>query len=465
MRHILLLAGLSCCVSLSSLSQAEDWLRFRGPNGSGIASESTPTPVTWSPSENIKWKLKLPGPGSSSPIVVGDKVLVTCWSGYGTNRENPGNQEDLKRHLVCVDRKTGEELWSKALAAYLPEDEYGGMFAEHGYASHTPVSDGENVYVFFGKSGAKAFDLDGKLLWERNLGTGSDSRNWGSASSPILFEDLLIVTAAPESLAMVALNKKTGEEVWRQEAEGFQSVWGTPILVKVDEQRTDVVLGVPFEIWGFNPRTGKLRWYASALENDSYSSSVVSDGKFIYASEGRSGGSASVKTGGEKDVSATHVAWKGNDRNSIGTPLVLDGRLYLFSGSALTCLDAATGSQLYQARMQAGGGTAAPPADSPRQFGGGPPGGGPPGGGFQGGGRGRGGMGGQNYASAVAADGKIYFQSRNGTMFVLKSGEKYEQLAANRVTEATEDFSATPAISNGELFIRSSGHLYCISAK
>jgi len=119
------------------------------------------------------------------------------------------------------------------------------MFAEHGYASHTPVSDGEHVFCFFGKAGVFAFDLKGNKLWQASVGTESGARNWGTASSPVLYKNLVIVPATAESEAIVALNKETGKEVWRQEAAGFNSCWGSPVLVRVDDQRTDLVIGVP----------------------------------------------------------------------------------------------------------------------------------------------------------------------------------------------------------------------------
>ncbi len=195
---------------------AADWTRFRGPNGSGISPDKQATPLTWSESENLKWKVQLPGPGLSSPIVVGNRVFVTCWSGYGVDGQNPGDQKDLKRHLVCINRESGKEYWTQSIDPYLPEDRYAGMFAENGYASHTPVSDGERVYVFFGKTGVLAFDLDGKKLWQKSVGTESGARGWGSASSLVLYKNLLIVTASAENEALVALNKETGEQVWKQ---------------------------------------------------------------------------------------------------------------------------------------------------------------------------------------------------------------------------------------------------------
>lgn len=451
---------------MATVAAANDWPRFRGPNGSGVSQETTPTPETWSADKNLKWKVKLPGPGSSCPIIVGDKIFVTCWSGYGTDRGDRGKQDGLLRHLVCLDRKTGKTIWDKTVKPYLPEDDYGGMFAEHGYCTHTPVSDGERVYVFFGKTGALAFDLDGNQLWQTSLGHDSNSMNWGSSSSPILYKNLVIVTAAMESQKLYALDKATGKEVWKAEADAFGATWGTPVLVEVDADRTDIVIGVPDEIWGFNPDTGKLRWYCEALKTRSFCSSVITDGKVIYAMGDQGSGSIAIKAGGKDDITKTNVLWTGRDNNRIGTPVLVDNKLYFVSNKVATCVDAKTGTKIYQGRL---GGGAAPiaPDDGGGRRPGGPGGGGPGGGGpggFGGGGRGgRGGGGGQDYSSPVVADNKMYFVARNGDAHVIKLGDKFEQLATNRVTDEAEDFSASPAISDGAIYIRSSKHLYCIA--
>lgn len=440
--------GLLSFTACHDHATAEDgWTRFRGPNGSGVSSETDPTPTTWSATENLKWKTALPGPGSSSPIIVGNKIFVTCWSGYGVDGSDNGDQSKLKRHLLCVDKTTGNILWDQSVAADLPEDEYGGMFAEHGYASHTPVSDGKNVYVFFGKSGALAYDLDGKQLWQTKVGNGLDGRRWGSACSPILHNNILIVTAAAESQAIVGLDKETGKELWRAEAEGLASTWGTPILAKNEEGKTQVVLGVPYEFWGLDPETGKLSWYCEAMDSDSYCSSVIEHDGIIFGIEGRGGGSIAVKVGGKKDVTQTNVIWRGRNNNRISTPVYYDGKIYFFSGRVANCIDAKTGTEIFQARLPAGN---APPAAAGQP------------GGRRGGGGGRGG---QDYGSPILADGKIYFVTRNGDMHVLEATDKLESLAVNRVTNDTEDFSSTPAISSGELFVRSNKHLYCISSK
>ncbi|HAN96776.1 MAG TPA: serine/threonine protein kinase [Planctomycetaceae bacterium] len=449
------MAAIGVLTLIGSPAAAEDWARFRGPNGTGISTDAEPTPVEWSPTKNLKWKVRLPGPGSSSPIVVGDRVIVTCWSGYGVDRNDPGDQANLVRHLLCYDRNDGSLIWERKIDSVLPEDQYGGMFAEHGYASHTPVSDGQRIFAFFGKTGLHAFDMDGNPLWSKTLGSESDPRGWGSASSPILYGKLVIVPAIAESEALVALDQETGNEVWRQEAQGFGGTWGTPILVPVDGERTDLVMGVPYEIWAFNPETGKLRWFCTAMDTNSYCSSVVAQDSVVYGIEGRGGGSIAVKAGGSGDVTSSNVVWSGQDSSRIGTPLLSGGKLFAISGGVMTCIDAASGKRLFQGRLSSPRGNAAEATPQPQQGG--------PGQGRGGRGGGRGGMGGQDYSSPVAAGDRLYYVSRSGEMYVLKMGEMFEELARNRVTDEVEDFSATPAISRGALFIRSSAHLYCVA--
>ncbi len=328
---------------LGSLSRPE-WLGDRGRHSL--------LPTQWTADTNIRWKVDLPGPGSSSPIVIGNKIFVTCWTGYGTAEAPEANLESLRRHMICIDRTSGKTLWDRAIEAVLPEDSYQGMFAEHGYASHTPTSDGERVYGFFGKTGVIAFDMEGKELWRQSVGEGLDDRRWGSSSSPILYKNLVLVTASAEKRALIALDKLTGKIVWQQKADGFQSVWGTPVLVEVDENRTDLVIGVPFELWGFNPDNGELQWFCPALDTDSFCSSVVAKDGIVYAVEGRSGGSIAVRAGGKDDVSKTHVVWTGRNRSRIGTPVIYQDRLYFFSGGIANCVEAKTGKEVFAARLQ-----------------------------------------------------------------------------------------------------------------
>jgi hypothetical protein len=261
----------------------------------------------------------------------------------------------------------------------------------------------------------------------------SDPRRWGSASSPILFENLLIVPASAESEALVALDKKTGKEVWRQEASGLSNSWSTPVLARVDENRVDLVIGVARELWGLNPRTGKLRWYCEGVDSDSFSTSVVAHDGVVYAAEGQGGGSIAVRAGGKGNVTESHVLWRGRDASRFSTPIIHEGKLYSVSGDVMAVIDAKTGERISRARLRGGSGDG-------------------------GGGR----MGG-DYSSPVLASGKIYFVKQSGDAFVLDIGGECRQLAVNRVAPEGESFQATPAISQGQIFLRSDKHLYCVA--
>ena len=455
--------GLAILALCATPAAASDWPRFHGGDGNGVSPDTQPLPVKWSETENLRWKCKLPGPGSSSPIVIGRRVFVTCWTGYGMDRDNVGDEKDLRRHLICLDRDNGNVLWDKSIAAVLPEDPYRGMLTEHGYASHTPVSDGQRVYVFFGKTGALAFDLDGKKLWQTDVGTGSGPHGWGTASSPILCKNLVIVTASAESNSLVALNKETGMEVWRRKDAGFSGTWGTPILVECGKGRTDLVIAVPFKIWGFNPDDGKLRWQCDGLSSDSICASAIAHDDVVYAMDSgpRGGGTIAVRAGGEGDVTKTRLLWRGNERSRIGTPVMENGRIYWFGNRVANSIDAATGKQVYRTRVGGGAVSEAPGPTEPRP---GQPGPGGPGRRPGGGPAGRGGgVFGQDYSSPVLAMGKIYFLSRSGEAFVYATGPEFKLLGQNRFASDSGDFSSTPAISDGQLFIRSRKYLYCIA--
>ena len=415
-----------------SYSYAEDWSRFRGPNGSGISSSALP--VSWSPTANLAWKSELPGPGVSSPIVVGDRVFVTCYSGYGVDRNKPGDIENLKRHIVCFDAKTGKKKWQKDVPALLPEDPYSGIgVTAHGYASHTPVSDGESVFAYFGKNGAYAYDLDGKQLWQTNLGKESDPWAWGSSSSPIVYENVLIVTASAESQSVVGLDKKTGKEVWRQEAAGLDGMWGTPNLVKIDDKRTDLVLSVPKEMWGLNPSTGKMVWHSDATGADQSHASAIVIGDTLVAFTGRGGGSVAVRAGGKGNVTPTNVVWSGRDSGSFSSPVALKDHIYLIASGIITDINAKTGEKITQTRLS----------------------GGLPGGG--------GGFGSSDYGSPVIAGNRLYYTKGKGDTFVFEVGDELKQLSVNLVTTDKETFGGSPAIADGRLFIRSDKNLYCVA--
>jgi outer membrane protein assembly factor BamB len=218
-------------------------------------------------------------------------------------------------------------------------------------------------------------------------------------------------------------------------------------VIAKGENGDEVVISVPGEVWGFNPDTGKLRWYAQGLQSDSVCNSVVADGSIVFTLGERGGGSVAIKAGGKGDVSATHTLWTGSNGPRIPTPIVWEGHLYWVNSSLAVCRDAKTGAEVYNERIEStGGGEVASTGRS---------------GGFGGGRRG-GGMGGGDYASPVAANGHLFQVTRRGEVIVTKLSPKFELVARNRIEGDTSDHSATPAISDGQLFLRSSKTLYCI---
>ena len=188
---------------------SNDWAGFRGPSGMGTSS-ATGLPLTWSATENVIWKTPLPGAGASSPIVHGDRIYLTCYTGYFVPDEPGGSLEDLERHLLAINREDGKVLWKKAVPAKLPEE---SQIRDHGYAANTPAADDERVYVFFGKSGVFAFDHNGNQQWQADV--GSQTSGWGTSALPVLYQDLVVINASVESGSLVALDRATGKEKWR----------------------------------------------------------------------------------------------------------------------------------------------------------------------------------------------------------------------------------------------------------
>ena len=423
---ILLTVGLS----LASLHAGQpEWPQFRGPSGSGIAAADAHPATTWSATQNMKWKVALPGPGSSSPVIAGERVFITCYSGYGDGSSG-ADPEKLQRHLICLQRNSGKVLWDKSVPAELPEDEYSGNLREHGYASNTPVTDGERVYAFFGKTGVLAFDFDGRQLWKVNVGKQSSNRRWGSAASPILCQKTVIVNAAEEGRSVLALDKLTGKEVWKTEVNSLELSFVTPVLVECAGGRSDLALAVPGEMWGLNPDTGKLRWFAQTGITGNVSPSLVAADGIVYATGGYPRqGTIAVRAGGKGDVTQTNVLWSSQSASYVPSPVVCQGHLYIISdqGSAI-CLEARTGKLVYKERL--------PGVSGGKPF----------------------------YASVVLADGHLYATSRRNGTFVMQAAPTFTLLAQNRLADDDTDFNGTPAITGKQLFLRSNRFLYCIES-
>jgi outer membrane protein assembly factor BamB len=390
----------------------ENWPQFRGPGGLGI-SKAKNLPVTWSETLNVAWKTAMPGYGSSSPIAWDSKLYVTCYSGYGVGRSRD-RMEDLTLHLVCVDSKDGKIIWDKRIKPILPETK---QVREHGYAAQTPTTDGEHLYAFFGKSGVFKFDFNGNQIWQTSVGT--NIHDWGSGTSPILYENLVIVNASIESQSLVAIDKITGKEVWR--TGGMIASWNTPHLVKAPNGKDELAVTVKGWILGLDPKTGKELWRCQAID-DYICPSIVSHEGILYALGGRISKAIAVRSGGRGDVTRTHKLWQAEAGANVCSPVVHEGHLYWISDHNRTayCLRLTDGSVRYAERV------------------------GP-----------------QPYASPLLADGRLYIVTRTGGTLVLAARPQFEQLALNKV-EDKSTFNASAIVCDDTLILRSDENLYCI---
>ncbi len=409
-----------------ALFAGADWPRFRGPDGSGVSDEKG-LPKTWSATENIVWKTPLPGFGSSSPITLGDKIFLTCYGGYGFDAEQPGEQDQLVLHTLCVDGSSGRILWDKRSKPQLPETPYAGARVElHGYASATPVTDGQAVYVFFGKSGVLKYGLDGELLWQTSVGSGVDKHNWGSGASPILYKNLLIVNASVESQSIRALDKTTGKEAWR--VDGIVDSWSTPLVVSLADGGQELVVVERFKVLGFDPATGKKLWFCEKA-SDYICPSVIAHDGIVYAINSRMRAMIlAIRTGGRGNITDSHVLWKKERWTTrVSTPVYHDGYLYAMDHLGFAhCVAAETGETVYRERLRISGGG-----------------------------------GDKIYASLVAVDGRLYGVTRLDGTVVLALSPEFKKLARNHLDDESV-FNATPAIAGGRLLLRSDKCLYCI---
>lgn len=416
--------GVVCAAcSLPSAGWAEDWPQFRGPGGKAT-SEDRGLPATWSSDENIVWKVDLPGYGASSPIVIGERIFLTCYSGYGLDVANPGDLKDLKRHLLCLDRTSGATRWNREIAAEGDETNYVDFLPQHGYATSTPTSDGERVYAFFGASGVRAFDLDGQPLWQTQV--GSYAHNWGTGGSLAIERELLLVNAAVESDAFIALDRRTGKEIWR--AKRLISSWSTPIVVDLPDKRRELIVSIKSRLLGLDPESGERLWTCQTKQAYASPSPIFHGGR-IYAFGGKPNVLLAVRPGGRGDVTETHVDWRAAGVGSgITSPVFYQGHIYTVDERGIVgCVNAETGEVAYRERLVPSGATF--------------------------------------YASPVIADEKLYAVSREHGTFVLAVGPQFKQLAVNRFADDASVFNATPAISRGQLLLRSNRALYCLGKK
>ena len=394
-----------------------NWPSFRGPQGMGIVP-SIDLPLTWDASD-VAWKTALPGSGASSPITFGDHIYLTAYSGHFVPGESGGGIDQLHRHVIALDRQTGRIDWDKRIKAKLPEEE---RIRDHGYAANTPAADSQRVYAFLGKSGVFAFDHDGNQLWQTDV--GDDTSGWGTAASPLLFEDLVIINASVESGSLIALDRATGQQRWR--TSGLREAWNTPIIVTAQSGRKELVVSRHGDVLAFDPASGQQLWSCKTDISWYMVPTAIASNGVVYVLGGRSGTAAlAVRAGGRGDVTETHRLWTSTAGSNVTSPLYRNGYLFWMSDNSgiAYCAKADTGKLLYEKRLNRAG---------------------------------------QVYACPVLSGDKIYYVTRRGKVFVIQATPEFQLLATNDLADGSR-FDASPAVDGTRLLFRSEKYLYCIA--
>lgn len=422
---VALVIVLSCALG----TRADNWPNWRGPTGTG-ASEETDLPLTWSDTENVRWKVKLPSAGNSTPIVWGDRVFitqandVTKWppkvpENFAGGSSAGGHAVAEKRSVLCFDRTDGKLLWQRDVEYKEPEITH----PTNPFCSASPVTDGERVVASHGSAGLVCYDFEGKELWRHEV--GKLEHLWGTASSPILHGDLCIQWCGPgERQFLLALNKRTGEKVWETAESGgdtgitsktFLGSWSTPIVVRVGE-RDQLLFAVPHKLKGYDLQTGEELWSSSGPGNYCYSSPLFVDGLAVF-------GQDLVQLGGTGDISKQRLKYRVAGMY-ISTAAIAGDYLYIYNGAGVPgCIEWKTGKDIWKEQIEKRpGGTTA-------------------------------------WGSPIHAAGRIYITDQQGATYVFAAGPKYEVLAANPLREPC---NASIAVAHGNLFIRTHKQLWCI---
>lgn len=445
-----------CIALLPLLAQAQDqWPQFRGPRANGVV-QGEPFPMQWDAEKNVKWKIENPGEGWSAPVIWDDKLFITAavqvqQDGDAVESKEPdekyrrgrgrGRREDLSSKIYrwevhCYNTASGELLWRKVAREGNP------TIPRHGqntYASETPVTDGKNVYAYFGMTGLFCYDMDGKLVWQQDLGTYPMRAGWGTSSSPVLLGDKLYLQIDDEETSfLVSLDAKSGEEVWRVPREE-KSQWSSPIIWEKSD-RTELVTGGSV-VRSYDPESGELLWQLD-MRGGRSSASPTADGDRLYVgTEMRNRGGPddgggflfAVKAGANGDITPEEgesesegVAWI-CDRSGLqmASPLVCEGHVYVLARrtGTLNCIDAETGESVYIKRI-----------NGARAF----------------------------WGTPWAYEDKVFCLDDSGTTHIIQAGPKFEVLGKNTIDE---QFWSTASFSDGSLFLRGADKLYCIATE
>jgi outer membrane protein assembly factor BamB len=443
--HLSTFLAIAAIALAGSELSARNWPQWRGPSSQGVSLE-TGLPTTWSASQNVAWRAALAGLGTSSPIVWGDRVIVTSQVGTSVLAEGPSHPQlarddrtlaerenpmggrrpqpgatpgDVWLVVGAFNRSDGRRLWEYRTKATgtLP-----AVHEKHNLATPTPVTDGQRVYAWFGNGQIVALDLEGRLVWTRHLGEelAPFRTLWGHGSSPVLFGDLLILLCDHlKDAYLLALDARTGKDRWNVDRGDNRTSHSTPLVVS-GPKGAELLLNSSERIDVYDPGTGELLWFAGGPRQTPIPSAVFHEGR-IYLSRGyRNSDYMAIRPGGRGDVTTTHVEWQAPSGGSyVPSILHYEGLLYMTNEvGVVTCADSRTGERVWRHRLD-----------------------------------------GVFFASPVAGDGKVYLVSETGETFVLRAGRSPEVLARN---DLGERFIASPAISQGRFFLRSDRTLFAI---
>lgn len=433
----LCVCALAAVVTIASqpVGFEKNWHHWRGPYATGIAADDANPPLTWSETENVRWKVDIPGIGHATPIIWGDKVFVqTAVEGTKAESEeddNPfggffGGRNDgplYKFDLLAISRSDGSVLWQKTLRAIAPHE---GTHRDGTYASNSPVTDGEFIYAYFGSRGLYCVDMDGNVKWETDVGTMYKRNTFGEGSSPVLYENTLVIVQDHERDSFItALDKRTGEVLWKTNRDEI-TTWFSPIVVEHDGKPQVVTTGTN-RVRSYDLATGKLLWDGDGLTRNAIPSPVAANG-YVYLMSGFRGNalqaiSLASATGNISGSDA--VVWEfDRDMPYVPSPLLANNILYFLKSNdgILSAFNTETGEAHYgPVRLQGVSGV---------------------------------------YASIVGAADRVYIAGRNGVMNVVQQGPEFKILAENTLDDS---FNASPAIVGNELYLRGMQYLYCIA--
>ena len=393
------------------------WAHWRGPLGTGEAPSATP-PVEFGPEKNLRWKVEIPGSGSSSAVVWDDRVFVTTGVPLDDGRT-------WSFRVLCFDRASGRKRWEQTAVEAVPHE---GTHETNSFASASPCTDGEHVYASFGSRGLFCYTMDGELVWSRDFGDMTMRGGFGEGSSPTLSDELVLVPWDHEGPSkFFAVEKKTGTTVWEVDRDE-PTCWATPLVAAGRDGTQQVVMNGQNAACSYDLATGKVLWTCGGQTQRPCASAVAEDGVAYVMSGFRGAYGAAFDLDGRGDLAGSDaVLWSVN-RNTpdVASPLLFGGKLYYYKEKTglLTCIDAASGSTIYATKRLPGMG--------------------------------------RTYASPIAAAGHIYLTDRSGAITVITAGDDPQVVATNDMGEGVD---ATPAADGNDLFIRGEKHIFCVERK